>query len=73
MKIFDCFMYFDEDVILDVRLNTLHEYIGFNSSSYLEPNLGGSILNQNIHNTPSNTDFVIICHASVCANFGLEY
>ena len=29
MKIFDCFMYFDEDVILDVRLNTLHENIDY--------------------------------------------
>ena len=27
MKIIDCFMYFDEDMILDVRLNTLSEYI----------------------------------------------
>jgi len=27
MKIFDCFMYFDEDVILDLRLNTLYNYI----------------------------------------------
>ena len=27
MKIFDCFMYFDEDVVLDVRLNTLDEYV----------------------------------------------
>ncbi len=27
MRIFDCFMYFDEDVVLDVRLNTLNEYI----------------------------------------------
>ena len=52
-----------DDLFFKDSLNTLHEYIGFNSSSYLEPNLGGSILNQNIHNTPSNTDFVIICHA----------
>ena len=29
MKIFDCFMYFDEDVILDVRLNTLYEDIDY--------------------------------------------
>ena len=29
MKIFDCFMYFDEDVILDVRLNTLFEKIDY--------------------------------------------
>ncbi len=29
MKIFDCFMYFDEDVILDVRLNTLCEDIDY--------------------------------------------
>ncbi len=29
MKIFDCFMYFDEDIILDVRLNTLHENVDY--------------------------------------------
>ena len=27
MKIFDCFMYFDEDVVLDVRLNYLDQYV----------------------------------------------
>jgi len=27
MKIFDCFMYFDEDVVLDVRLNLLDKYV----------------------------------------------
>ena len=27
MKIFDCFMYFDEDMVLDVRLNCLNEYV----------------------------------------------
>ena len=27
MKIFDCFMYFDEDMILDLRLNILNEYV----------------------------------------------
>ncbi len=27
MKIFDCFMYFDEDIVLDVRLNYLNDYI----------------------------------------------
>ena len=29
MKIFDCFMYFDEDIVLDVRLNTLHEIVDY--------------------------------------------
>ena len=29
MKIFDCFMYFDEELILDVRLNTLNEYVDY--------------------------------------------
>ncbi len=29
MKVFDCFMYFDEDIILDVRLNTLNEYVDY--------------------------------------------
>ena len=27
MKIFDCFMYLDEDVVLDLRLNYLNNYI----------------------------------------------
>ena len=29
MKIFDCFMYFDEDIILDVRLNTLNNEVDY--------------------------------------------
>ena len=27
MRIFDCFMYFDEDIVLDVRLNLLDKYV----------------------------------------------
>ena len=29
MKIFDCFMYFDEEMILDLRLNILSKYIDY--------------------------------------------
>ena len=29
MKIFDCFMYFDEEIILDIRLNTLDPYVDY--------------------------------------------
>jgi beta-1,4-mannosyl-glycoprotein beta-1,4-N-acetylglucosaminyltransferase len=29
MKIFDCFMYFDEEVVADVRLNTLDEFVDY--------------------------------------------
>ena len=29
MKIFDCFMYFDEEVVLDLRLNTLNRYVDY--------------------------------------------
>ncbi|MDA9956022.1 hypothetical protein N9D06_01165 [Candidatus Pelagibacter sp.] len=29
MKIFDCFMYFDEEVVLDIRLNTLNEFVDY--------------------------------------------
>ena len=29
MKIFDCFMYFDEEQILDLRLNVLNEYVDY--------------------------------------------
>ncbi len=27
MKLIDCFMYFDEDVVLDIRLNTLYKHV----------------------------------------------
>ena len=27
MKIFDCFMYFDEDLVLDLRLNYLSKFV----------------------------------------------
>ena len=29
MKIFDCFMYFDEEIVLDLRLNALNDYIDY--------------------------------------------
>ena len=29
MKIFDCFMYFDEEVVLDVRLNILNKFVDY--------------------------------------------
>ena len=29
MKIFDCFMYFDEEVVLDLRLNMLNDYVDY--------------------------------------------
>ena len=27
MKLYDCFMYFDEDLVLDLRLNILNDYV----------------------------------------------
>ena len=27
MNIFDCFMYFDEDLLLDIRLNSLNKFV----------------------------------------------
>ena len=27
MNIYDCFMYFDEDLLLDIRLNTLNKFV----------------------------------------------
>ena len=29
MKIFDCFMYFDEEIVLDIRLNALDKYVDY--------------------------------------------
>ena len=27
MKIYDCFIYFDEELLLDIRLNILNKYV----------------------------------------------
>jgi len=29
MKIYDCSMYFDEEIVLDVRLNTLNDFVDY--------------------------------------------
>ena len=29
MRIFDCFMYFDEEIVLDTRLNYLNPYVDY--------------------------------------------
>ena len=29
MKIIDCFMYYDEDLVLDIRFNILNEYVSY--------------------------------------------
>ena len=29
MKVYDCFTYFDEDLILEIRLNILNEYVDY--------------------------------------------
>ena len=43
-------------------LNILHNYIAFNSSSYLTPALKAQISNQNIHSISTNTEFIIVCY-----------
>ena len=43
-------------------LNIIHEYIAFNSSAYLSPNLKGLIANQNIHNISPQVEFIIVSH-----------
>ena len=29
MKIYDCFMYFDEEVVVNIRLHTLNEFVDY--------------------------------------------
>ena len=43
-------------------VNELHEYIAFNSSAYLTPILKGEVANQNLHNIPSDVEYVIVSH-----------
>jgi len=59
-------------------INELREYIAFNSSAYLTPTLKGIVKNQNLHNTPSDVEYVIVSHpnflvpAERLANFHSE-
>ncbi len=43
-------------------INELHEYIAFNNSAYLTPSIVGEVVNQNLHNTPINVEYVIVSH-----------
>ena len=49
-------------LIFNDSLDILHEYIVFDSDSYLAPNLIGSIDNQNLHNLSSDIEYVIVSH-----------
>ena len=52
MKLYDCFMYFDEDLVLDLRLNILNEYVDtFVIAEATKDHTGrGKKLNFNINN-----------------------
>ena len=58
-------------------LNILNEYIIFNNSSFLSPQLKGIIPNQNLHNFSNNVEYIIVSHpeflssANRLANFHL--
>jgi hypothetical protein len=49
-------------------LSSMHEYIAFNSESYMTPNLIGPIANQNLHNLPSDIEYVIVSHPNFLAS-----
>ena len=59
-------------------LNSIKEYIAFNSSAYLTPTLHSSVANQDLHGISNNVEFVIVSHpdflsaANRLADFHLE-
>ena len=59
-------------------LNSIKEYIAFNSSAYLTPTLHSSVANQDLHAISNNVEFVIVSHpdflsaANRLADFHLE-
>ena len=60
MNIYDCFMYFDEDLLLDVRLNILNKFVKkfvIVESAYLHS--GKKKLNFNINNYSKFKDKII--------------
>ena len=61
MKIFDCFMFYDEKVLLDIRLNVLNQFIDYFvivESKYLH-NGSERKLNFNINDYPKFKDKII--------------
>ena len=51
MNIYDCFMYFDEDLLLDLRLNTLNKFVKkFVTEATYTHNGSKKKLNFNINN-----------------------
>lgn len=61
MKIIDCFMYYDEDMILDIRLNTLNKYVSYFIICEANFNHNGSKreLKFDINNFPKFKDKII--------------
>ena len=59
-------------------LNSINEYMAFNSSAYLTPTLHSSVANQDLHGISNNVEFVIVSHpdffsaANRLADFHLE-
>ena len=43
-------------------INELHEYIAFSSSAFLTPSIIGEVANQNLRNTSSDVEYVIVSH-----------
>ena len=41
MKIYDCFSYWDEDFLLDLRLNILNDYVDYFVVNVSSPNTPG--------------------------------
>ena len=61
MKIFDCFMFYDEDILLDIRMNILNEYVDYfviSESKNYHNGLKRS-LKFNINNYPKFKDKII--------------
>ena len=68
MKIFDCFMFYDEKILLDIRLNILNEFIDYFvivESKYFHNGLKRK-LNFNINDYPKFKDKIIyIIHENI--------
>ena len=52
MKIFDCFMFYDENILLDIRMNTLDKFIDAMLQIAIECENNTELLHEAPHNTP---------------------
>ena len=74
MKIYDCFMFFDEEMLLDLRLNVMDKYVDkfvITESTYMHSGKSKKIRNEIIEQLQDWEKEEIKKHGKIKLNFNL--